>query len=176
MKANKPTTENQTLSRRSFGKVILGFLGAVATLEIGGISLAYLKSRGDQSQSGGLLLAGEIDSFAPGTVTAFEEQGFFLVRDDNGDFLAVHRRCPHLGCSVIWQPETEQFICPCHASSFDNYGDYQNTPIPQPLDLIEVQIQDTSVYVNTARVTVRKGFDPSQMASPKNLVMERGNE
>ena len=176
MKANNPNTENQTLTRRSFGKVILGLLGAVAALEIGGVSLAYLKSRGDENQSGGLLRAGTVDSFAPGTVTAFEEQGFFLVRDDDGDFMAVHRRCPHLGCSVIWQPETEQFICPCHASSFNNYGDYQNAPVPQPLDLIEVQIQDASVYVNTARVTAREGFDPSQMTSPKNVVMEAGDE
>ena len=89
------------------------------------------------------------------------------MRDDAGDFLAVHRRCPHLGCNVIWEPETHQFVCPCHASSFDNYGDYENTPVPRPFDAIELQIQDTSVYVNTARITVREGFDPSQMTSPK---------
>ncbi len=176
MKAKDPKEENQTLSRRSFGKVVLGALGAIAALEIGGISLAYLKSRSDENQEGGLVLAGAIDSFSPGSVTAFENEGFFLVRDDAGDFLAVHRRCPHLGCNVTWEEETHQFVCPCHASSFDNYGDYENTPVPRPLDAVELQLQDTNVYVNTARVTVREGFDPSQMTSPKKSVLEAGNE
>ena len=89
MKENNHSEENQTLSRRSFGKIILGFLGTIAALEVGGISLAYLKSRGDQSQVGGLVLAGDIDEFTPGTVTAYQNEGFFLIRDENGDFLAV---------------------------------------------------------------------------------------
>ena len=155
---------------------MLGFLGAIAALEIGGISLAYLKSRSDQGQVGGLVLAGEVDEFTPGSVTAYQEDGFFLVRDENGDFLAVHRRCPHLGCNVIWQEESNQFVCPCHASSFDNYGEYQNAPVPRPLDAVEVQIQGTSVYVNTAHITAREGFDPAQMTSPQSLVMEVGDE
>ena len=74
MKTDNPKEENQTISRRSFGKIVLGFLGAVAALEIGGISLAYLKSRSDENQEGGLVLAGDIDSFSPGTVTAFERR------------------------------------------------------------------------------------------------------
>ena len=176
MKPDNSTNGQTNLSRRSFGKLVLGFLSALAAVEIGGISLSYLKSRGDQNQEGGRLLAGEVEQFAPGSVTAFENQGFFLIRDEGGDFLAVHRRCPHLGCNVTWQPETEQFICPCHASSFDSYGDYENTPIPRPLDTIELSIDDSQVYVNTARISMRDGFDPSQMTSPKISLTEAGNE
>ena len=173
----KEISENQTLSRRSFGKFVLGFLGMVAAIEIGGISLAFLKSRSDENQAGGMVLAGAVTDFLSGTVTAFNKDGFFLIRDDQGDFLAVHRRCPHLGCNVIWEPEKNQFICPCHASSFDSYGDFENTPVPRPLDTIEVKIDNTSVYVNTARVSVREGFDPSQMTSPgKSTVTEASNE
>jgi nitrite reductase/ring-hydroxylating ferredoxin subunit len=166
MKTLNEKSEKQELSRRSFMKVVLGLLGTVAAIEIGGISLSYFKSRSDENQTGGLVLAGAIESFSPGSVTAFDKDGFFLIRDEHGDFLAVHRRCPHLGCNVIWEPENNQFVCPCHASSFDNYGDFENVPVPRPLDTIEVQIEDTSVYVNTARVTMREGFDPSQMTSP----------
>jgi cytochrome b6-f complex iron-sulfur subunit len=169
MKKEKNKSEKQDLSRRSFMKFILGILGTVAAIEVGGISLSYLKSRSDENNTGGLVLAGSIENFSPGTVTAFEKDGFFLIRDEKGDFLAVHRRCPHLGCNVIWQPEVNQFVCPCHASSFDNYGDFESAPVPRPLDTIEVQIEDTSVYVNTARVSVREGFDPSQMTSPQGV-------
>ena len=172
----KDKTKNQNLSRRSFGKIVLGFLGTIAAIEIGGISLAFLKSRSDENQSGGMVFAGIINDFLPGSVTAFNQDGFFLIRDDQGDFLAVHRRCPHLGCNVIWEPEKNQFVCPCHASSFDNYGDFENTPVPRPLDTIEVNIDNTSVYVNTARVSVREGFDPSQLTSPKSAAMMEGGQ
>ena len=176
MKPDNTSNGQTSLSRRSFGKLVLGFLSALAAVEIGGVSMAYLKSRGDQNQEGGLLLVGPVDQFAPGSVTTFDNQGFFLIRDEGGDFLAVHRRCPHLGCNVIWQPETQQFICPCHASSFDSYGDYENTPIPRPLDTIELTIDDSQVFVNTARISMRDGFDPSQMISPKISLTETGNE
>ena len=171
MKKKKAKSGNKKISRRSFGKVVLGFLGTIAAFEIGGISLAYLKSRSDENQVGGMILAGIIDDFLPGTVTAFNQDGFFLIRDDQGDFLAVHRRCPHLGCNVTWEPEKNQFICPCHASSFDNYGDFENTPVPRPLDTIEVNIDNTSVYVNTARIIAREGFDPAQLTSPKSAAL-----
>lgn len=167
MKTDNKNSEKNELSRRSFMKVVLGFLGTVAAIEIGGISLSYLKSRSDENQTGGLVLAGAIENFIPGSVTAFEKDGFYLVRDEQGDFLAVHRRCPHLGCNVIWEPEKNQFVCPCHASSFDSYGNFESTPVPRPLDTVEVQIEDTSVYVNTARISVREGFDPSQLTSPQ---------
>ena len=91
MPSDPSSNQTASLSRRSFGKLILGLLSAVAAFEIGGISLAYLKSRGDQNQEGGMLLAGEVEQFAPGSVTAFENQGFFLIRDESGDFLAVDR-------------------------------------------------------------------------------------
>jgi len=171
----KDKSKNKKLSRRSFGKIVLGFLGTIAAIEIGGISLAYLKSRSDENQTGGMVLAGIVNDFLPGSVTAFNQDGFFLIRDDQGDFLAVNRRCPHLGCNVTWEQEKNQFVCPCHASSFDNYGDFENTPVPRPLDTVEVNIDSTSVYVNTARVSVREGFDPSQLTSPKNAASMKGN-
>jgi nitrite reductase/ring-hydroxylating ferredoxin subunit len=169
MKKKTKKSNNQELSRRSFMKFVLGFLGAAATVEIGGISLAYLKSRSSENNTGGLVMAGIIEDFLPGSVTAFDRDGFFLIRDDEGDFLAVHRRCPHLGCNVIWEPEEEQFVCPCHASNFDSYGDFASAPVPRPLDTIEIKIEDSYVYVDTARVSSRERFDPSQMTSPSGV-------
>ena len=162
----KMKSKQPDLSRRSFMKFVLGLLGAVAAVEIGGVSLAYLKSRSDENQTGGLILAGPLADFALGSVTSFEREGFFLIRDEQGDFLAVHRRCPHLGCNVLWQAEKNQFVCPCHASNFDEYGDFESAPVPRPLDTITVQIEDAYVYVDTAQVNTRERFDPAQLTSP----------
>jgi len=177
MKKENHMPENDELSRRSFMKTVLSFLGAVAALEIGGISLKFLKSRSEENIAGGVVTAGKVDEFLPGSVTTFEHNGFFLIRDEDGNFLAVDRRCPHLGCNVLWQPENHRFACPCHASSFDNYGNFESSPVPRPLDTMEIQIEDASVFVNTSKISRRERFDPAQMTSPMgNEITEVANE
>ena len=32
------------------------------------------------------------------------------------------RRCPHMGCKLIWNPEEHTWECPCHGSRFDSQG------------------------------------------------------
>lgn len=42
-----------------------------------------------------------------------------VVRVDAQTVVAFDRRCPHLGCPVLWSAERARFECPCHAASFD---------------------------------------------------------
>lgn len=158
--------EQPQLTRRNFLKAGLGTLATVAALEFGGIGMKYLKSRSEETEVGGIVTAGEIDRFPPGSVTEFEGAGFFLISTEDGDLLAVNSRCPHLGCSVSWQKEKNQFICPCHASSFDKYGNYESPPVPRPLDIYNVIIEDSTVLVDTSQVIKREKFEASQLTSP----------
>jgi Rieske Fe-S protein len=41
------------------------------------------------------------------------------VRLDESTVVAFDRRCPHLGCPVLWSAERGQFECPCHHAAFD---------------------------------------------------------
>ena len=41
------------------------------------------------------------------------------VRLADGDVVAFDRRCPHLGCPVIWAAARSRFECPCHHAAFD---------------------------------------------------------
>jgi Rieske Fe-S protein len=41
------------------------------------------------------------------------------VRLDDGSLVAYDRRCPHLGCPVLWSAESARFECPCHHATFD---------------------------------------------------------
>ena len=41
------------------------------------------------------------------------------VRLADGALAAFDRRCPHLGCPVVWAAERERFECPCHHAAFD---------------------------------------------------------
>ena len=42
-----------------------------------------------------------------------------LVRLDTDTVVAFARRCPHLGCPVLWSGERVRFECPCHRAAFD---------------------------------------------------------
>jgi Rieske Fe-S protein len=41
------------------------------------------------------------------------------VRLPGGDVVAFDRRCPHLGCPVVWAAARLRFECPCHHAAFD---------------------------------------------------------
>jgi len=151
------------LTRRSFIKLGMGALSALAVLEIGGISLFYLRPRKQREEYGGVIEAGPVEDFPPGSVTEVQRGSFYLIRSQDGGFLAVCRRCPHLGCSVNWSADEEEFHCPCHASSFDFHGDYTNPPVPRALDTFEVNMEDGQVMVNTPRIQHREHFAPEQL-------------
>jgi len=151
------------LSRRNFLKMGVGALGVIAALEVGGAGLLYVQSRGAAGKYGGLVDAGKVDSFTPGSVTEFSEAGFFLIRAHDGGFLAVHRRCPHLGCNVEWKPGYEGFFCPCHGAEFDFYGTFDGPPVPRSLDTFEVRIKDSRIEVDTSKIKMRDHFSPDQL-------------
>jgi len=131
--------------------------------EAGAVGLAFLRARSLEGEFGETVVAGAVSSFELGTVTEFPQKRFFLVRAPDGGFLALYRRCPHLGCNVNWDEGAHCFNCPCHASSFDLYGDYRSAPVPRPLDIFNVQITDQRVVVDTSRVLRREEFEDVQL-------------
>ncbi|MBY0280097.1 Rieske (2Fe-2S) protein, partial [Candidatus Binatia bacterium] len=62
------------------------------------------------------------DALAPGearTLTAADGREALLVRVDAHETVAFDRRCPHLGCPVLWSADRARFECPCHHAAFD---------------------------------------------------------
>ena len=49
-------------------------------------------------------------------------------RDESGQLHVVGLRCPHLGCSLEWNPEEKTWDCPCHGSRFDYTGKCLSNP------------------------------------------------
>ena len=164
------------ISRRNFLKLGLGTLAGVAALESGLMGFLFLKSRANETEVEGVVTCGRQESFVPGSITEFVEDGFYVLCTDDQELLAISARCPHLGCSVIWQPEEKRFICPCHASSFDLYGNFENRPVPRPLDIFEITIEDSKVLVNKSRVTMRDKFEATQLTTLEINDIEVGNE
>ena len=166
MTAQSPNHDSTT--RRGFlGKLWL-WLGGLAILEGVWITTAILRPRkqvttGDHDT---IVVAGPVERFEAGSVTAFPSGKFYLARIEDGGFLALSRRCTHLGCTVPWVGEEGRFVCPCHASSFDIRGEVLSPPAPRALDLHPVRIENGVVKVDTGTTLTRNGFEPSQVARP----------
>ena len=149
-------------------KLWLG-LGAVAFAEVIALVVTFFKPRQARTAAqdqDSVVMAGAVDNFEPGSVTAFVRGKFYLARLDNGGFLALSRTCTHLGCTVPWVEEKKRFICPCHSSAFDLNGDVIDPPAPRAMDLLEVRISNGQVNVDTGKRTKRAAFEPSQAVYP----------
>ena len=157
-------------ARRSFlTKSLLG-LGILALANFIGVALAFLSSRKPIKRTGDigqLVTAGSVEDFAKDSVTAFVRGRFYLVRREEGGFLAVSRTCTHLGCAIHWNDEEHRFLCPCHSSAFAITGDVLNPPATSTLDVFPIVIENGIVIVDTAKPTKRKRLDSLQLKHAK---------
>ena len=150
--------------RRLLGWLWGGLLAILAG-ETVWITGSFLRPRGARGiDDAEVVVAGPVDRFQPGTVTAFPGGKFYLARLEDGGFLALDRTCTHLGCTVPWDAEAALFNCPCHASSFDITGAVLAPPAPRPLDLFFVRIENGVVKVDTGQRRRRQTFAASQVA------------
>ena len=46
----------------------------------------------------------------------------------NGETNKLSRRCPHAGCNVNYDKDSNQFVCPCHQSKFNLQGEVLQGP------------------------------------------------
>jgi cytochrome b6-f complex iron-sulfur subunit len=110
-----------------------------------------------------------VDQYALNSVTAFVRDKFYLCRLEDGGFLAVSRKCTHLGCTVPWIDKEKRFVCPCHASAFDIRGEVVSAPAPRALDMYPVTIENNVVKVNTNQPIKRSEFRVEQVVYPKRV-------
>ncbi|RME72022.1 MAG: Rieske (2Fe-2S) protein [Chloroflexi bacterium] len=162
----KQTKLGSNPTRRDFLKLIWTGLGVLALAEAGGMAVAFSLPRIAEGEFGGVVTAGPVDDFPRNSVTPFNQGRFYLSRLEDGGFLALYRKCTHLGCAVPWEPTEGRFMCPCHASAFDAKGNVLNPPAPRAMDLFPVLIEDGIVKVDTGTVIQRDKFDPSQVVYP----------
>jgi cytochrome b6-f complex iron-sulfur subunit len=152
--------------RRSFLSRIAALLGGLAVFEAGWIAASFLRPRRRLASLGegtGFQVAGPVERFEPGSVTAFREGHFYLARLQDGGFLALHRKCTHLGCTVPWVADEQRFTCPCHASAFDIRGDVLSAPATRALELFPVRIENGVVKVDTSKPIRRASFESHQV-------------
>ena len=159
----------QDHSRRSFLNKLWVILGFVALAEFIAVAVAFLrpgKSKAIQDGNNTITVGGPVDKFGRNSVTAFVRGRFYLVRLEDGGFLALSSKCTHLGCSLPWVEKENKFVCPCHASAFDIAGNVISAPAPRALDTFKVFIENNVVKVDTALPVKRGEFSKEQVTYP----------
>ena len=167
---NNESAPKGASTRRSLLTKLWVLLGIVALAELIGLVFAFFKPRKQRMSAAdrdAIIVAGPVDSFLPGTVTAFVRGKFYLARLDDGGFLALSRTCTHLGCTVPWVAKENKFICPCHSSEFDITGEVISPPAPRALDIFPIVIENNILKVDTSKRKKRSGFAAGQITYPK---------
>ena len=161
-----PRTET---SRRSFLNKLWMALGFLAIIELAALVVAFLRPGNKLTKEANkalIITAGPVEKFPMDSVTAFVRGKFYLARLADGGFLALSRKCTHLGCTVPWISDKKRFECPCHASAFDIRGEVMRPPAPRALDIYGLHIENNVVKVDMSRVIKRGCFDISQVVYP----------
>jgi cytochrome b6-f complex iron-sulfur subunit len=127
---NYSRKRKKQIKRREF----LGLAWAVALLGLfgqAGIGLfKFFKPTIEPGSFGGLVVAGQLEEFQPGTVSHVREGRFYISRLEDGGMMALWQRCPHLGCTIPWRESEREFLCPCHSSIFSPVGGGCQRPVP----------------------------------------------
>jgi cytochrome b6-f complex iron-sulfur subunit len=158
--------EPEKTGRRKFLSRIWSILGLVALGELAFFTVSMLRPGRKNVKNNpdiNLKVAGSVEDFPVNSVTPDRINKYFIIRSEDGGFLALSLICSHLGCSVLWDKEKNQFICPCHSSAFDRLGNVINSPAPRPLDYFPVIIEGGKVKVDMNRKTKRKKFEKNQV-------------
>ena len=156
--------------RRSFLTKLWYALGFIALVEFIAVAFAYLRPVKPilrEENSNAVVAAGNVETFALNSVTAFVRGRFYLARLADGGILALSRKCTHLGCTIPWVAEENRVACPCHASAFDITGNVISPPAPRALDYYAVTIENDVVKVDTSKPIRRSEFKAEQVVYAK---------
>jgi len=134
------------LSRRDFLKLIRnGFLWLSAALGLGGL-IRFLDYEANPTPNTEFDL-GSATNYPTSSRTLLANVPAMLIHTEIG-FSAISLTCTHLGCTV--EQNTDEFICPCHGSYFDENGNLLHGPAQKSLASLKVEIlEDDRLILHT---------------------------
>jgi menaquinol-cytochrome c reductase iron-sulfur subunit len=75
------------------------------------------------------------------------EKVVYISKDRRDQLCVLTSICPHLGCTVPWNKEKKQFICPCHGGTFSADGSRVSGPSQRGMDALETSVQGDQLLV-----------------------------
>jgi len=131
-----------------------GFLSFFPTI-IAACSPKNVTSKSNNSQP-----VSEKEMVTVGTVAQLDQKGFILNKElasgkvivirnpaATDSLLAVNPTCPHEGCTVKWEGNDKQYVCPCHNAKYGPEGTFISGPVEQSLSTYEAKIEGDSIVI-----------------------------
>jgi menaquinol-cytochrome c reductase iron-sulfur subunit len=75
------------------------------------------------------------------------EKAVYITKDAQGQLRVLTSVCPHLGCTVPWNKEKNQFVCPCHGGIFTMDGTRVSGPSLRGLDTLQTSVEGGQLVV-----------------------------
>lgn len=161
--AKSSPSEPSLRSRRSFLGVLLGlgslFVGALLAVPLIRFALFPLLRKTTELKGSPV---GELSEFSQlsepamrtiqieqvdGWRKAMSEKAVYVTKDGQGQIRVLTSICPHLGCTVPWNKEKKQFVCPCHGAIYAADGTRVSGPSLRGMDTLETSVQDGQLVV-----------------------------
>lgn len=150
------TSDERGPSRRGLLGWTVVIAAAVGAMVAGPVATLFAAPLFRKRAEGEWVPIGPADGFDPaGQDVSFEyerQDGWYrgvnsarvFVRKRGNDFEVISTRCTHAGCGVNWQPDTQQFFCPCHGGLFDANGNVISGPPPAPLAKLQSRVNPST--------------------------------
>src|SRR5580704_14557677 len=150
-------------NRRSFLGALLGvgsvFVGGLLSVPLIRFALFPLLRRTTELKSSSVGALTEFSSLTEpvmrtiqieqidGWRKAISEKAVYVTKDSQGQLRVLTSVCPHLGCTVPWNKQRNQFVCPCHGATFALDGTRVSGPSLRGMDTLETSVQDGQLLV-----------------------------
>ena len=160
---NSTTAEPSPQNRRSFlgALVALGsvFVGALLSVPLIRFAIFPLIRRTTDLKSSPVGPPSEFSSLTEPAMRTIQieqidgwrktvsEKIVYITKDQRDQLSVLTSICPHLGCTVPWNKEKKQFICPCHGGTFSADGSRVSGPSQRGMDTLETYVEDGQLLV-----------------------------
>lgn len=147
-------TKAAGITRRQFAwslAIAWGSLSAVGAICLGGFQDFFVPKVTKEPPS--TFRAGRLSDYP--SVGVYEQfkgtQGVWMVKQANGQIVAISTTCTHLGCIPNWLQSDQKFKCPCHGSGFYMTGVNFEGPAPRPLERYKISLDGEFIIVDKSQ-------------------------
>ena len=140
----KPKSRRSALRYLMGGSLVAVWMSFVYPL------IRYLIPPAEANPTANEALAGAMGELKPNSAKTFRfgNHPALLIRRSDGQYQSMSAVCTHLGCTVQYQPETQQIWCPCHNGRYDLSGRNIQGPPPRPLVTFDVKVRGEQIHVS----------------------------
>ena len=151
----------ETLNRRGYLQTLIYGLWSIMAAALGAPAAAYLLAPPRAHREAEWVEAAALDQLeagipqevvfrrtrADGWKIVSEKATAWVLKKPDSQVVAYAPQCTHLGCAYHWEEQKQQFLCPCHSSTFSPEGAVLSGPAPRPLDRYQVRVDGNKLLL-----------------------------